>query len=349
MKWLKFYSNSDLQKITRKRSGETRLGNCVQYLDSTNIQDSLFKSSSKFVLLGLPEDIGVRANYGRGGAHTAWQPALNNILNMQSNTYLTGKELLVLGHIDFDDLMKEASALDFTSDSGMDSARKLVSEIDDRVSQIIKLIVKCGKTPIVIGGGHNNAYGNIKGATQGLAEIGKIESAKINCINCDAHSDFRPIEGRHSGNGFSYAFTEGILDNYAIVSLDENYIPQSVKKELEKNSKRIHFTLFEDIFLQEKITFKESVDKAIDFTKDTYCGIELDMDVVQNIPASAKTPSGISANQARQFVAWTASKTKAAYFHIAEAAPVLSHIKTDNKTGKLIAYLVTDFIKNSPL
>jgi predicted AAA+ superfamily ATPase len=29
----------------------------------------------------------------------------------------------------------------------------------------------------------------------------------------------------------------------------------------------------------------------------------------------------------------------------AEAAPVLSHIKADNKTGKLIAYLISDFIK----
>jgi hypothetical protein len=33
------------------------------------------------------------------------------------------------------------------------------------------------------------------------------------------------------------------------------------------------------------------------------------------------------------------------YFHLAEAAPVLSHIKTDLKTGKLMAYLITDYIK----
>ena len=33
------------------------------------------------------------------------------------------------------------------------------------------------------------------------------------------------------------------------------------------------------------------------------------------------------------------------YFHLAEAAPILSHIKADNKTGKLIAYLISDFVK----
>ena len=40
---------------------------------------------------------------------------------------------------------------------------ELVDKIDKEVSHIIANIVKAGKIPIVIGGGHNNAYGNIKG------------------------------------------------------------------------------------------------------------------------------------------------------------------------------------------
>lgn len=347
MKYLKIYSREYIQKSIRKRSGEIKLGTCVQCIHNASLEEGLLNSSSKFVLLGLPEDIGVRANYGRGGAHTAWQPALSNILNMQSNSYLTGEELLVLGHVDFDDLMEQANAIDFMKDSGIITARTLVSEIDNRVSEIVKLITKAGKIPIVIGGGHNNAYGNIKGAAQGLTEVGKIESAKINCVNCDAHSDFRLLEGRHSGNGFSYAFSEDLLHKYAVVGLHENYTPQSVFAKLEEHSGRIDFTLFEDIFIREEFTFKKAVERAIDYTKGTYYGIELDMDAVQNIPSSAKAPSGITANEARQFVTWAARNTQVAYLHIAEAAPVLSHIKTDNKTGKLIAYLVTDFMKNS--
>ncbi len=35
--------------------------------------------------------------------------------------------------------------------------------------------------------------------------------AQINSINLDAHSDFRPAEGRHSGNGFRYAEEDGYL------------------------------------------------------------------------------------------------------------------------------------------
>jgi formiminoglutamase len=337
VKHLKIYNNEYISSLTRKRSGEKKLGESVQTIPDLSV---LKDTSSRFVLLGIPEDIGVRANYGRGGAHTAWQPALSNILNVQSNGFLKGDELLVLGHVDVDDLMKASEK------AGIPTLRELVGVLDERVSEIVKAIVIAGKVPIIIGGGHNNSYGNIKGAAQGLFESGKIKKAAIHVINSDAHTDFRALEGRHSGNGFSYAFQEGFLEKYAVVGLHENYNSQSVLDELKKYPKRIQFSFFEDIFVREELSFKEAVRYATGFAKENHCGIELDMDTVQNIPSSAKTSSGISANQARQYVSWCAKNTTAAYLHIAEAAPVLSHIKTDNKTGKLIAYLVTDFIKN---
>ncbi|MCW3085464.1 MAG: Formimidoylglutamase [Bacteroidetes bacterium] len=336
---LKIYDQQHIQHLTRKRAGETKLGECVQTLSSSALADELKNNSATYVLLGLPEDIGVRANYGRGGAQTAWQPALSNILNIQSNHFFKGDELLILGHVDMDDLMKQAEKAD------IQTLRELVSQVDQRVTEVISMIVSAGKTPIIIGGGHNNSYGNIKGAALGLLKNKLLPEAKINCINSDAHTDFRALEGRHSGNGFSYAFHEGFLNKYAIVGLHENYNSENVLNELKKYSKQIQYSLFEEIFVQEELSFKQAVLNAIDFTKELYCGIELDMDTVQNIPSSAKTSSGISANQARQFVSCCGKNTKAVYLHIAEAAPVLSHIKTDNKTGKLIAYLVTDFIK----
>jgi formiminoglutamase len=337
---LNIYNKEYISSLTRKRSGETKLGECVQAIsDISELKDS----SAKFVLIGIPEDIGVRANHGRGGAHTAWQPALNNILNMQSNDFLNGDELLVLGHVNVDDLMKRSENAD------INTLRELVKELDERVTETVKSIVAAGKTPLIIGGGHNNSYGNIKGTALGLMECKLIASAKINVINSDAHTDFRPMEGRHSGNGFSYAFNEGYLNKYAVVGLHENYNSQSVLDELKKHPKQIQFSFFEDIFVRDELSFKEAVRYATGFTKQDFCGIELDMDTIQNIPSSAKTSSGISANQARQFVSWCAKNTNAAYLHIAEAAPVLSHIKTDNKTGKLIAYLVTDFVKERML
>jgi formiminoglutamase len=342
MEFLKIYSKEFIDTLTRKRSGETKLGECIQTVSASTHEElhiALEKSSAKFVLVGVPEDIGVRANYGRGGANSAWLPALNNILNTQSNIFLKGDELLVLGHIEVEDLMAKSGS------ATVEQLRSLTAVLDVRVAEVVATIIKSAKKPIIIGGGHNNAYGNIKGAAMGLQAAGKLTESKINVINCDAHSDFRPLEGRHSGNGFSYALNEGYLNKYAIVGLHENYNSNNVLAELKMRLGKIHYSTFEKIFVREELSFKEAVVHACNFTNDSYSGIELDMDTIQNIPSSAKTSSGISPNQARQYVHWCALHTLAVYLHIAEAAPVLSHIKADNKTGKLIAYLVTDFIK----
>jgi formiminoglutamase len=344
---IKIYSQIDIDEVVKKRAGEIRLGEKVRVLDNVFANDleyNLSVNPCRYVLLGLPEDIGVRANFGRAGAYSAWHPALSTILNAQSNRFLVGEEVLVLGFVDFSKELDEVRDFNIQEKDALTRIRALVTEIDEFVAPIISLIVKSGKEPIIIGGGHNNAYPNIKGAVDGLMQSDKINESSINCINCDAHADLRPLEGRHSGNAFSYAMEEGLLNKYAIVGLHEIFNTQSVVESVFSNE-RISASFFEDIFIEGDDGFDNAVRDAIIFTGRGYIGLELDLDTIQNIPSSAKTSSGISTIQARRFVNKVASHSNVAYFHIAEAAPVLSHIKTDLKTGKLIAYLVTDYIK----
>jgi formiminoglutamase len=68
------------------------------------------------------------------------------------------------------------------------------------------------KIPVVIGGGHNNAYPLLKGAAKGLQQAQQTPLPQINCINLDAHTPVTgPEEGRHSGNAFRYAESDGFL------------------------------------------------------------------------------------------------------------------------------------------
>ena len=94
-----------------------------------------------------------------------------------------------------------------------------------------------------------------------------------------------------------------------------------------------------------KRNFRQAVTHAIEFTSDNFCGVELDLDCVQNILSSASTPSGVQAIHARQYVNLCAAHTKAAYLHVCEGATQLANGSTSNLTGKFIQYLVTDFIK----
>jgi formiminoglutamase len=324
-------SQSFLDTIISRRQGETKLGERVQLMGNGNWEDEVKDSPAKFVVLGIPEDIGVRANHGVGGAHTLWPVALKALVNVQSTTQLPGDDIFLLGAFDFADKMRQSENMT------VEQLRELVQYVDDTVQPLITAIIAAGKVPIVIGGGHNNSYPLIKGASL-------VNDKPVNCINLDAHSDFRAMEGRHSGNGFRYAHRGGFLEKYSVIGLHENYNSQDVIGELVDDPD-LHFSFFEDIFLRDKLSFEEAVKNAISKTAGRPVGLELDLDCIEKTLSSAYTPCGISAVQARQYVNWCAQLIHPVYLHLAEGAAELRDGRKAASTGKLVAYLVTDFIK----
>ena len=322
-------------KLLNKRSGESKFGQHVQILTNiSNIYEQLKSLDVTHVILGLPEDVGVFANHGKTGASKAWEATLNVLLNIQSNQYTKANKVLILGHLDFTKELLEISKLNSSKKKDIFKARKIVDEIDKHVVNIIHQIVLAGKKPIIIGGGHNNAYGNIKGSSLALNQ-------PINVINLDAHSDFRPEEGRHSGNGFSYAFAEGFLNNYFIFGLHENYTSENIFTKLDK-SKLIKYNTFEALEIRKELKFKDELKSALNHVSENNFGIEIDCDAIENIPSSAMTPSGFSVNKTRTLLNYFARHHHATYLHICEAAPTK---KTATQVGKLITYLITDFIR----
>lgn len=344
-RYFKFYNKQDVLSITRIRRFETKVGERLQVISNTgNLDEALSNSTARYVIVGIPEDIGVKANYGVGGTDTAWMPFLHSFLNIQSNDFLEGSNILLLGHFDFTEIGKliENNAHDYEEKTM--AYRHAVNQIDEAVEPLIKLIVEHNKIPIVIGGGHNNSYPLIKGAAKGLYKAGNIPLASINCINLDAHADFRPMEGRHSGNGFSYAEEDGYLQKYCIIGLHENYLTQNIWMDVVNNP-FIDFMTYEDIFIHEKRDFLTSIAHATTFTEDTFTGIEVDLDCIENTLSSATTPCGVHPVHARQFVSYTAADTNTAYLHICEGASKLNDGRSSETTGKLISFLVSDFIK----
>lgn len=342
---LKIYSKQDVLGITKLRKFETKLGERVQVAsNTTDIDASLKNTKAKFVLLGVPEDIGVKANGGIGGTDTVWLPFLQSFLNTQSNTFLDGEEVLLLGHFDFSDMAKVIEANAKTSEEKISACRHAVNTIDAEVEQIIHLITQNKKMPIVIGGGHNNAYPCIKGAAKGWYKAGVIGITEINAINLDAHADYRPLEGRHSGNAFRYAEEDGYLEKYCVVGLHQNYITQNTWMDMVNNP-FIDCITYEDIFIHEKRNFMQAVAHAAGFTEDTLCGIELDLDCIEHTLSSAYSPVGITTTHALQYVNYVASTCRPAYLHICEGATHLADGRQDASTGKLVSYLVTDFVK----
>jgi len=332
-------SEEELQYITNSRKGETKLGERILTVpEDVSVDEFLKNSDAPFVLFGIPEDVGIKANLGRTGSASAYQNTLKALANIQNNRFLKGIQLIVLGHINTTKYQEKAQNLNPNDKEELKELRNLVLQIDKEVSHLVSIIVKNGKIPIAIGGGHNNSYGMIKGSALAKAK-------PINTINFDAHTDFRALEGRHSGNGFSYAYEEGFLNKYFIFGIHENYTSKGILQRIKENPNRIRYNTYEQIAVRKEKSFSEELDLALDFIGDTNFGIEIDLDAIENLPSSAMTFSGFSAEKTRRFLHVFASDPKACYLHICEGAPELSDEKNPNLIGKLIAYLITDFMK----
>ncbi len=345
MPHLKVYNKQDILSLTKIRRFETKVGERLQVAgNAADLAGSVAASGADYVLFGIPEDLGARGNQGIGGSDTLWIPFLQSFLNVQSNDFFDGGNILLLGHFDFGDIQYLIDTTAKSEDERIEAYRHAVITIDDEVEHLAKMITETKKIPIVIGGGHNNSYPLLKGAAKGWHKAGAIPLAQLNCINLDAHADYRPMEGRHSGNAFRYAEEDGYLQKYCIVGLHENYLPQNVWIDMVNNP-FIDCITFEDIFVHDKRTFMQAVSHATGFTEDTLTGIDIDLDGIQNTLSSAMTPVGITAVHARQYVSFAAADTKAAYFHICEGATRLNDGRTDATSGKLASYLVTDFVK----
>ena len=332
---LVLFNSERLKSLLNKRPKETKFGEHISLLESvSNIYEQLQGLDVEFVIVGLPEDVGVFANYGKSGTSGAFDSAIKILLNIQSNPFTHAKKVLILGHLDFSSALNKLKKLDQNKKKDITKARALVDEIDKDVTILIHEIIKSGKKPILIGGGHNNAYGNLKGAALAL-------NSPVNVVNFDAHTDFRPEEGRHSGNGFSYAYAEGFLKRYFAFGIHENYTSDSILKTFKK-IKSIAYNTYESMAIRKSNSFKSELNRALEHVSNGPFGIEFDCDAIQDVSSSAMTPSGFNVDQARRFVDFFARHPKNLYLHICEASP---SPQNDAQVGKLVSYLITDYIR----
>ena len=312
--YFEYFNSENLSQLFSVREGEEKLGQKVR-INSTPID-----LNGKFVIIGVAEDIGPRANLGFAGAEAGFNAFITRFLNVQSNRFLNGSEIIVYGVV---------RSSETFSNSDLVELRNTVEHLDLLLEEVLQVVFSSGGIPIVIGGGHNNAYPIIKAYRH-------VNQKKIDVLNIDPHADFRKLEGRHSGNSFSYAMQEGALGKYAVLGLHQSYNSESMLQDLEKNG--VDFTFFED-YIDDKELFYRDLFKF----EDKQFGLEIDMDTIKQMPSSAYTPSGFSVEEIRRALRFLANSSKVVYLHLPEAAP--QNEREATFVGKVITYLVTDFIK----
>ncbi len=339
---LKVYNKEIVLSYTQLRRFETKIGEVIQTLpDSSNIEAQLQLSKVRFVIVGVPEDIGIKANNAKGSATSAWLSFLHSFLNIQSNDFFDGSDVLLLGHLNFAGVGEVIESNAGKPEERIEAYRHSVNAIDDAVESVVKIITSLRKIPVVISGGHGNAYGCIKGAAKGWHKAGIVPLAQINVINLDSHAEYKPMEGRHSANALRYADEDGYLQKHCVIGIHENQLPQNTWLDIANNP-FFDFVTYEDIFIHGKQSFADAVHHAISFTADTLCGVELDL---ENIQGTTGSGIGVSPLQARQYLHLSATHSQPAYLHIAEPFSRTTENYNVETVGKLMSYLVSDFIK----
>lgn len=335
----------DHQVLFSPRVGEQRLGEVLAQLpsiaDLASYQTALeqaWRDGQRIVVVGVPESIGPRANLGRGGAEDGWQAALKGLLNLQANALVASELLLIAGAVVTDDLQQQSLDLDPTDNQQLEQLRDLCGQLDERVSAVLQPAFAQGFAVILIGGGHNNAYPLLSS----LAEVTEIP---VGAINLDPHADFRACEGRHSGNGFSYAYQHGALAHYHVVGLHP-------AKNNARSLQRLQQAEFTWVTLQQlwDQPWAEQLQAIDQRSTGWQCpfGIEIDIDALYAAPASAINFIGLSIQHAATLVSRLAANPQARYLHLAEAAPSLhpqGRSSGDIATAQILSELVLAYLQ----
>jgi formiminoglutamase len=163
------------------------------------------RRSARAVIIGFPTDEGVRRNGGRPGAAAAPNEIRRMLYRMTPDAASPEPFTALLRQtLDVGDLVTSA---DLEADQ-------------QRLGDIVADVLAAGAFPIVLGGGHETAYGHF---------LGYVKAGRaVTLLNWDAHADVRePVDGRgHSGSPFRQALLHAsrLARRYVVAGL----LPQSV-------------------------------------------------------------------------------------------------------------------------
>ena len=154
-------------------------------------------AGTRVALVGFPVDDGVRRNGGRPGAAQG-PAALRRALYAMTP--------------DARDVPAFAALLDATADLGDVAPSGDLARDQAALGDVVARVLDAGAVPIVLGGGHETAYGHA---------LGYLDRGRpVHLVNWDAHTDVRPLrDGRgHSGSPFrqALAHASGLAQSYTL-------------------------------------------------------------------------------------------------------------------------------------
>lgn len=292
-----------------------------QWVEYTDLNDSKlkpFEGEFGIAFIGYCCDEGVRLNKGRTGAVKGPEHIRRELVNLPCH-FKQGLKLFDVGDIRGDDCP--------------------LSESQEALSAVVEKVLSLNLYPIVMGGGHEVAFGNYRGIMSYLKK--QTEKPRLGIVNFDAHFDIRPYQDTtSSGTMFrqiaDICKNEGLEFDYYCLGIQQ----RGNTRQLFNTAKslNVRYDLARDISQEKLVDVFASLDRFMKNKDAVYVTICTD------VFASPYAP-GVSSAQPLGLQPWIVIKTlkhivrseKMVSFDIAEVSP---RFDRDNVTANLASTLI---------
>jgi formiminoglutamase len=309
------------------RSDDPRLGEYVTFWQEGMPQ----LWPGRPVLLGFPQDAGVRRNGGRPGAADAPAAIRHWLYRLTPWDAVHNADLAALNLLDLGNVRPSPTRPQCQQGKELEESQQALAEG-------IAAILMAGAIPIVLGGGHETAYGHY---------LGYVRAGRpVAIVNFDAHLDVRPLrEGcGHSGSPFRQALehpTQPLRDGHYVVLGAQ---PQAVSREhllyVQSKGGVVHWV--EETRDRLEAIFRNECQRLALNNGSVY--VTLDSDVVSqaDVPGvSAPNPLGLSGQVVAACAAAAGECPAVSSFDLVEINPSFDR---DGQSARWAAAVVWHFL-----
>jgi len=271
-------------------------------------------AKSHLVIVGCPQDEGVRRNNGRVGAAEAPDRIRQALYKLSAPAGLEFGQLFDAGNIQI------GGALEETHDNHV---------------RVVTQLLNDGKRVIVLGGGNDISYPDCQALSQ--------KYKNFLALNIDSHFDVRENKQRNSGTPYRQLLEEKIISSNTFFELaSQQFANSEVYADYLKKNKIAVISL-------EKLR-KKGVEKTLkEILKSSkapaiFWGI--DMDSVRSADApgvSASYPTGLTAEEMLSIAAISGNDKRSRILEISEVNPKYD---IDGRTCQLAALIITNFLES---
>lgn len=138
MENFEYFNTSTLSEHLVLRKDETKFGEKIKYPSNpeVSLNDFINETKASFVVFGIKEFAGIKANFGRVGTTHSWDVFLSSFLNIQNNKYLKASNIAVIGCLNYKAYSEEVEQLDPNDPAQLSRLYEIVSEIDKDVTYL---------------------------------------------------------------------------------------------------------------------------------------------------------------------------------------------------------------------